>query len=657
MIDHPFCSVNMRTTRTFLLAVAIAPAIAAQQPDTTRLPAIVVTATRIPIDVRSSPATVDVVSGDDLRRRGVTSIAAALQTLPGLTFAQNGSFGGTTSLFLRGGESKYVKVLVDGVTINDPGGAIDFGGLTTDNIERIEVVRGPASVLYGADAVTGVVQIFTRRGRGAPKTVASVRAGTYGSKDADLTMLGAVGSGDYSLAGARHETKGLYAINNQFSNTIGSGALRFAIDPKTDLRVSLRYTDNVFHFPTNGGGTVPDSLADVNARNTQDRTVVGVDLSHTFSAAASAQLSIASEGSAGGTDDRADKAGDGAFQSVDRIRRRSADLRGNFVFGRATATVGAQMEQQDQHSESQSVFGDFESTSIFRASRRNTGVYAQALATLPSALVVTVGGRHDDNERFGEFETYRVGASWAPIDGTRLRASVGSAFREPTFNENYATGFVTGNPNLVPERSETFEIGVRQSLFADRVQLGVTQFDQRFKNMIDYIGSTTVCGFSYCNRARVQANGREFEVRVVPAAWVTLDANLTHLETKVLDPGFDTTGSGLFHKNEQLIRRPTTSWNLGASLNDARGNVDVRLIHVGDRTDRDFRPFPAKPVVDTAYTRVDVSGVLPLGQFAPQAGGAELTLRVENAFDEKYQSVFNYLTPRRMVLVGARVTF
>jgi vitamin B12 transporter len=644
----------MRTTRTFFLAVVIAPALAAQQPDTTRLPGVVVTATRIPIDILSSPATVEVVTGDDLRRRGVTSIADALQTIPGLTFAQTGSFGGTTSLFLRGGESKYVKVLIDGVTVNDPGGAIDFAALTTDNIERIEVVRGPASVLYGADAVTGVVQIFTRRGRGTPKTVASLRAGTYGSKDADLTMLGAVGSGDYSLGGARHETKGIYATNNHYSNTVGSGALRFAIDPKTDLRVSLRYTDNVFHYPTNGGG----DIADTNARNTQDRTVFGVDLSHAFSAVASAQLSVASEGSSGGTDDRADNATDGAFQSIDRIRRRNADLRGNFVFGKVTATVGAQLEQQDQHSESHSEFPGFpSSTSVFRASRRNTGIYAQSLATLPSSIVLTVGGRHDNNERFGGFGTYRIGASWAPLVGTHLRASVGSAFREPTFNENYATGFVTGNPNLVPERSAMWEIGVRQSLFADRVQLGVTHFDQRFKDMIDYIGSTDVCAFSYCNKARVQANGREFEVRVVPAARLTLDANLTHLETKVLDPGFDTTGSGLFHKNEQLIRRPTTSWNVGAAFSDARGNFDVRVIHVGDRADRDFRPFPALPVVDTAYTRVDAGGALPLGQFASKAAGAELTLRVENLFDTKYQSVFNFLTPRRMVLVGARVTF
>jgi vitamin B12 transporter len=643
-----------RLPRSILAALLSAPSIAFSQTDTARIAPVVVTATRVPIDVLSSPATVAVVSGDDLRRRGVTSIAVALQSLPGLTFAQNGSFGATTSLFLRGGESKYVKVLIDGVPVNDPGGAIDFGTLTTDNVERIEVVRGPASVLYGADAVTGVVQIFTRRGRGAPRTIVSVRGGTYGSRDADATMLGAVGSGDYSLSAARHDTKGIYDRNSQFGQTVGSGSLRFAIDPKTDVRVSVRYSDNVFHYPTNSGGTV----ADTNARNTSDRTVVGLDLTRTFSSAFTAQLNVSSEGTAGGTDDRPDNKDASGFQSVDRTRRRSADLRGNAQFGQTTATVGLQAEQQDQHNEYVSTFGSFPpSTSIFRASRRNTGLYAQTLSRLPMSVVITAGARHDDNERFGKFDTYRVGASWASSIGTHVRASTGSAFREPTFAENYSTGYVTGNPNLKPERSATWEVGLRQSFWADRASIGVTHFNQRFRNMIDYIGSTTKCGYSYCNQVRVQANGREFEVSIAPTTALHVDANLTHLETRVDSAGFDSTGSGLFHKNEQLIRRPTTSWNVGAGFNNARGSVDLRFVHVGDRPDRDFRPYPAKPVVVDAFTRTDLSGVLPLAQFAPRLDGAELTLRVENLFDKEYQSVFNFLTPRRMVLVGARMTF
>ena len=553
-----------------------------------------------------------------------------------------------------GGESKYVKVLIDGVPVNDPGGAMDFGTLTTDNVERIEVVRGPASVLYGADAVTGVIQIFTRRGRGAPRTVVSARGGTYASRDADITMLGAVGGGDFSIAAARHDTKGIYERNSRFGQTVGSGSLRFAVDPRTDVRVAVRYSDNVYHYPTNSGGTV----ADTNARNTSDRTVVGLDVTRMISSGFSAQLNVSSEGTAGGTDDRPDNKDASGFQSVDRTRRRSADLRGNVQLDQTTATFGAQAEQQDQHNEYISTFGSFPpSTSIFRAARRNVGVYAQTLSRLPASIVLTAGARHDDNEQFGKFDTYRVGASWISNIGTHVRASVGTAFREPTFAENYSTGYVTGNPTLKPERSATWEVGVRQSFWSQRASVGVTHFNQQFRNMIDYIGSTSVCGYSYCNRVRVQADGREFELRVAPIAALHFDANLTHIETRVDSAGFDTTGSGLFHKGDQLIRRPTTSWNIGAGWNDTRGSIDLQLVHVGDRPDRDFRPFPAKPVVVAAYTRTDVTAVLPLGQLSPAVNGAELTLRIENLFDKEYQSVFNFLTPRRTILVGARLTF
>src|ERR1043166_2850823 len=195
-----------------LVCVAVATA---QQPDTARIAPVVITATRGPVTATSAPAAVTLIRGEDLRARGIVSIAAALRDVPGRAFAQSGSFGGTTSLFLRGGESKYVKVLVDGVPVNDPGGAYDFGALTVDNVERIEVVRGPASVLYGADAVTGVIQIFTRRGGGLTRTTVSARGGTYGSADVDGTLRGAVGAGDYSGALARHDTHGIYEFNNE----------------------------------------------------------------------------------------------------------------------------------------------------------------------------------------------------------------------------------------------------------------------------------------------------------------------------------------------------------------------------------------------------------------------------------------------------------
>src|SRR5262245_1137894 len=140
-----------------------------QQPkDTVVLKPVVVTATRVPVTVDRVPAAVTVLRGADLVAQGIRSVADALETVPGGHIVETGSYGGQASLFMRGGESDYVKVLLDGVPLNQAGGSIDLANLTTDNVDRIEIVRGPVSVLYGSDAMTGVVQIFTKRGAVAP---------------------------------------------------------------------------------------------------------------------------------------------------------------------------------------------------------------------------------------------------------------------------------------------------------------------------------------------------------------------------------------------------------------------------------------------------------------------------------------------------------
>lgn len=634
--------------------VAAAAPTYAQQSDTARIAPVVVTATRVPIGLLDAPASVSVITGAELRLRGSTSLASALATLPGFDFAQSGSFGATTSLFVRGGESKYVKVLVDGVPLNDPGGAIDFGPLTTDDVERIEVVRGPASVLYGADAVTGVIQIFTRRGSGVPRTVVSARAGSYASRDADATLLGSLGSGDYSLGVARHDTRGIYAFNNSYHNTVGSAGVHLALDSATSLAVTMRYNDGQFHYPTDGGGDVVDT----NAQQSQERTVLSADLSRRFGTLLDAQLGLTSSSTTGGTDDRPDAADGSGTESIDRTRRRGADLHANVNLpAHGVLTAGFQGEQEDERSESQFTFGSSQSASVFRASRHNAAGYVQGIVSPVQAVTLTLGARHDDNERFGKFDTYRVGGVWRVAASTHVRVSAGTAFREPTFFENYATGFVTGNPALEPERSASWEVGVRQSFASDRVSIGATHFDQRFRNIIDYTGSTESCGASYCNVALALSRGRELEAQFRATRNLLLDANLTHLETKVLTPGYDTTSGGLYHAGEQLIRRPTTEWNLGAAWVDRRGSVDLRFMHVGARTDRDFRPYPAVPVVDPAYDRVDLGANLPLGTFTPRLTGLEATLHVENLFDARYQSVFNFLSPRRTMLAGARARF
>jgi outer membrane cobalamin receptor len=272
--------------------------------------------------------------------------------------------------------------------------------------------------------------------------------------------------------------------------------------------------------------------------------------------------------------------------------------------------------------------------------------------------MITAGVRHDDNERFGKFDTYRVGASWSPLKGSRLRASVGTRFREPTFLENYFDRLRRRKSRASPDGTRSWEGRASgRVLLDDRLELGVTHFDQRFRDMIDYTGSNKACGASYCNVALATAKGREFEARYAVLRSLSLDANFTHLETKALTPGFDTSSGGLYRRGENLIRRPTTSWMFGGVYASSIGSIDAHVIHVGERSDRDFRPFPFVAVVDSAYTRTDVGAALQLGRFSPRLATSELTFHAENLFDTNYQSVFNFLSPRRTLLVGARTSF
>src|SRR5438552_11185099 len=164
---------------TFVLSSIGPTYVIAQATDTAKLRTVVVSASKVPRPAATLSQAVTVLSGDDLRARGVTRLSDALREVPGASLVQSGSYGAVTSLFLRGGESRYTKVLIDGVPVNAPGGFFDFSHLTTDNIDRIEIVRGPASVLYGADAVTGIVQIFAQRARVGLTHGEPVRAGTF----------------------------------------------------------------------------------------------------------------------------------------------------------------------------------------------------------------------------------------------------------------------------------------------------------------------------------------------------------------------------------------------------------------------------------------------------------------------------------------------
>jgi vitamin B12 transporter len=637
-------------------------ALVAQHPaDTVELAPVVVTATRLPTPASEVPAAVTVLDGAALRAAGVHTVYEALRQVPAAAVVQQGSFGGVASLFLRGGQSNYVKVLLDGVPMNDPGGSFDFSSLSTEGVERIEVLRGPASVLYGSDAVTGVVQIFTSRGTAKARGEATFDGGAYGTMTWSARVSGAERALSYSLGASRATSDGMYSVNNDYENTVFTGHVRFTPDARTDAALTVRYGDDTYHFPTNGAGdTVPP---DKNQFTHESGPTVGLDAGHRFSERVEGRVLIAVSGTDGGYDNAPDTAGDpNLSRSQDKLRRASADLRSNIILGAGTTlTTGGVLEREGANLTYQcaSDFGDCSSPPI-DTTRWNRALYAQLVTDPQHRLSLVAGGRLESNEQFGTYVTYRGGIAWRLASGTRARATFGSGFREPTFFENYSTGFTTGNPSLEPEHSHSWEVGVEQTLGQGRAAVSTTVFGQRFQNMIDYKydPSAPLGTPNYYNVAEASADGVELGVQVAPLGGLSLGASYTYLATNVITSGFDSSAGAALAPGQPLLRRPKHSGRLdGAYRIGDHGDISIALTYVGDRPDQDFSQYPAPRVTLPSYARVDVAGEAVLLRARGGAPGVTARLRVENLFNRSYEEVANFPARPRVIFLGARLRF
>ncbi|MFQ5703143.1 MAG: TonB-dependent receptor plug domain-containing protein [Gemmatimonadales bacterium] len=642
-----------------VLAATSLPANAQVRADTTQLETVIVTGTRIPTPRDAMTSTVTVLDGDVLREQGITQVLDALRLVPGLSVVQTGSFGGNTSVFIRGGESDYVKVLLDGVAINDAGGSFDFADLTLDNVDRIELVRGPASVIYGSDAVTGVVQIITKEGAGPESGKMGFRAGTFGSTAADAVFSGAVDRVGYSLAMSRSVTDGIYAFNSDYSSTSVSGKVRVRPDAHSDVSLVLRYLDSEFEFPTDFDGSVVDR----NSASTRDRLAVSLDAGRFFTNRLEGRVLLALSDADGVIDDQADGPADtlGFFASNSSVsaQRKSVDFRTNIYAPAATVfVVGVQVEDEDETrtAESQSEFGDSKSSSD--EGRSSRGYYAEAQSSPVKGLAVNAGLRVDDNDSFGTFVTYRGGAAYKFASGTRLRASVGRAFKEPTFFENFAAGpFANGNPDLDPERTVSWEVSGEQEFLNGLLVAEVTYFSQRFRNLIQFTSAPANPGDpNFFNVASADASGVELGARVLHRSF-SGTVNYTYLDTEVTDAGFDMGAGANFVKGERLLRRPTGKFNVTGRYRLHRLSIGATLLHVAKRDDRDFSTFPATPVTLPSYTKVDLGGEYTIVTRKGAIPGFTLTGRVENLFDVAYQEVLKFPSRGRTIYLGGEVGF
>ena len=646
---------------TLFLSVSAVSVAGAQLSDTTTLSAMVISATKTPSSRVSLTQAVTVVTGEELRARGITRVSDVLRVIPGAIVAQNGSVGSVSSLFLRGGESRYTKVLIDGIAVNASGGFFDFSHLTVDNIERIEIVRGPGSAVHGADAISGTVQIFTRRGRGPFSASAEGRAGNRGSREVTLDASGSARALRFSLGGGARRTDGIFPFNNNYYNGTLSGSAGIGRSEGSEVQVNGRYTNAEFHYPTDFTGAPVDS----NAYRVQHRLTVGVDAKTRLSSSMSARMML-------GTNEVSDLTEDivrpfaptipvppevnTVFLS--RNKRRSAEglitLR---LPASSTLNVGGEYVEETERSTNSEgpVGGATIPTSSFDAKRDNKALYSELTATSEAGSSWTLSARRDDNSDYDAFTSYRAGVSAPAGEHSRLRASISTSFNAPAFNQIHPTLYTTGSPDLKPERARSWEVGLEQVIAFGTIKLAGSYFNQRFRDLIQYVdgGPPSFLG-SYSNLAEAEANGYEAEIVLTPARELSASASYTRVKPRVTEVSEDYTGG--LTPGDPLLRRPEHSGTATLTWSRARaGSFSLLGSYVGERPDLDFAEFPAKRVTLPAYVKLDLAGSVALMRSEARRSALSMTFRVDNVLDRKYEDVLRFPAPRRTYLVGARL--
>lgn len=591
---------------------------------------VVVTATRVEQLLSTVGSSITVVDHAQLEERQCVSAYDALREVPGLDVVQLGGAGGTVSTFLRGAASEQTLVLVDGVQMNDPAGlgrGADLANMPAQNIERIEVLRGPQSTLYGADAIGGVINIITKKGAGPFGGEVSVEAGSFNTFNEKAAVRGGTSNYNYSVGLSRQDSDGISNASEKGGNTEKDGYGR------TDLSARLGWTP-VDEFEANL--LIHWNQADYDYDDFMNGLPVDGD-----NRGESDFLSLYGEGKGKLLDGRWRPRVGGSWVSQSRedtssIGNSSFDSllqklewQNDLYLGNANLfTVGVEVQEESAESTYES-FGYVDK--FAEQTARHRSVYAQDIVTV-GPLTSTVGGRVDSYDSFGTESTWRVAPSYdVEPTGTRFKGSYGTGFKAPSLFQLYSA---YGSPELNPESCQGWDAGVEQEVMGDALLLGVTYFENRFDDLIDYDFVT----MKYGNISEAETRGVETFARAKPAADLSMRAAYTYTDTenKATD--------------ERLLRRPRHKVSLDTTYAftvKLKGTVSV--IYVGERSDMDF----------VTYTATRLDNYVLVNLYASYDVWRNVTLfgRIENLADEDYEPALGYGSPGRAGYGGVKVTF
>ena len=618
---------------------------------------VVVSATRTPVPEQAAGADVETLSGAQLTTMQPVAANDAMRFLPGAVINTAGQHGGLSSLFVRGGESNYNKVIVDGVTVNEPGGTFDFGTLSLAQGDRMEFVRGAQSTLYGSDAMTSVVQVWTRAGSSrVPELRFAADGGNLGTASGHASLAGARGRYDYNVFGDQFNSNGS-GVNDAYSDSLEGANVGATLSDSASLRVRFRHANSHTGLPGewNFNGYVPLVPANGPSEPLVPLQPDPNDWSQLNNLLGSVELTVAvpsgwqhrfsgfdylyryNELNLNGDAQRTDPFGDPIdFPSheVDHINRAGFEYQGDYSEGsRAHTTFGYRIENEN------GFVGDIDFPPQTHGQRLNNDVYLQQQLTL-GRLSVIAGGRFVHDSAFGNTGLPRVALTLQALrggeifSGTRLRFSYATGFKEPRLEETFAgPPYTRPNLGLKPERSRSFEAGLLQDFFRGRVALNATYFNNLFHEQINYVTVDPVNFIGeYVNVNEAFAQGAEVTIEAKLRPRLLLNTAYTYTSSQYLDnpAPFD----AVYDPGQPLLRRPKHSGTLLLSYLGSRWGANVGGSFVGRRADSDFYGFG----IDHAagYVRADLGGWYAV---RPRVTAY---VNVENALDRRYNEVVGY---------------
>ena len=607
---------------------------------------LVVTATGWEKRLAETAPAITVVTAEEIERRQLTTIADALRNVPGVDVAARGSRGGTTGVFLRGANSDQVLVLLDGIEVNSTtAGTFDFANLTTENVERIEVVRGWGGTLYGSEAIGGVIQVFTRRGEGPPRGSISVAGGNASTDREVAEVSGRNGLFSYSGSVSHIHTEGFQRKNDDYENTVISARVGVDVTEATRADLSFRASASDFgNFFSNNFLGAPDP----NARVDDALIATRGEWSHEPLPGLRYRLGVSYSRDDLKFYDPPDPA-ETAIQSSDFLTEvLTVDGRTSLSWlgGHAESILGIEYDSKSADVESvfdDPVFGSFPSA-FDETIDTIAGYGLQQFFFVDRTVVVTGGVRIDDNDRFGSETSPSAGASWLLPTGTRLRATYAESFKAPSLNELFFPGF--GNEDVGAETSREVTVGFDQSVSAARLTFSTSFFHREINDLIEGVPDLESGLLLAANVGEAEIDGVE----------VALAARLC----EGIHAGGSYTWLAISGGSSSRVRRPRHSGSLyltaeheGLVRKRDRLAADVRLLLVGDRSDFDPETFTV--VENSAYQRLDLalSWGRPLdGSFLRRFS---LFVRVENLLDLDYDEVLGFDALPLNVLAGVRV--